>query len=212
MNWMVVNGVAVAPAFQLSISLPLNDLPPAQQGKVTGLVTQALNYEQALTVPAGSYFATSLDADGKIHSQRAAEPLQAVAAVAPFTPRRDMGVSCTGFICAGGVETQTASSTTGLQWNILVSVARRWRFRGASGALLGDAQFPPGDAAVLSLAYNGAGDWSLSSATLLSGPINALAASAFCAAGALLLEHLAGSADGAIGLAYDRGRKAANCC
>ncbi len=209
-NWMVINGVSVAPTFELGISLSLNHLPPAEQRKVTALLTRRLTRRQNMAVPAGSYFAASLDA-GKLNSRRAAASLQASAIVAPAPSREnDLVADCAGFICPGSVQMQAASPSSGHLWNIQANIAPRWRFHSASGALVSDTAFQPTNTINLSLSYHAAGSWSVASMRPLTGTLNDLFVDTFCSAGAFILGQLAGSSSSiAIGTSHDRG--AAGC-
>ncbi|HEY7356446.1 MAG TPA: hypothetical protein VH590_08260, partial [Ktedonobacterales bacterium] len=111
---MTINGATALPAFEVDFSLMPNDLPPAQQSQVIATLNQALTYQQDLTVPVGSYFATGVNASGKISSRRASVPLLASAIVAPFVPQQNQyGVPCAGFICSTMLETVTASALSG---------------------------------------------------------------------------------------------------
>lgn len=188
----MLNGMTVAPAFELDIYLTLDDLPPEQQSKVTALLTQSLTSQQDLTVSPGSYFATRVDASGKITSRRATAPLRASAIIAPFTPwGHGPSGPCTGLICAAGLETQTASSFTGPLWDIRIGVALRWRFSSASGVVISEVQFQQANAIALSLSYNAAAGWSAPSATPLAGTIDDQLASTFSLTGLGILEQLA---------------------
>jgi hypothetical protein len=208
---MTINGATVLPAFEVDFSLTLNDLPPDQQRKVTAALTQALTYRQDMTVPAGSYFATGVASSGKISSRRASVPLRASAIVAPFTAQQDQfSGDCSGFICTAGYETQTAHSSSEYLWNILVTIAVRWRFSSASGAAISDVQFQETTSVMLLLAYDGAGDWFIPPITLPQGPVTAQLTSAFCTTGLGMLGLLEREkASVSLGTAHDQG--AAGC-
>jgi hypothetical protein len=192
-------------AFEIDFTLSLDDLPPAQQNAITKTVTQALSYQQAMSVPAGSYFAIGFDQAGKIISQRASAPVQASASVTPSAPPQNSYAGpCVASICAGGFETQTASGPFEKIWNIQVVIAPRWRFIDASGAALGDEPFPAENSVSLLLSYDARGGW-----TIASGIDNDQLVSAFCNTGENMLGQLTTADNASIGTAYDRG--AAGC-
>lgn len=206
-DFVTYNDIAVAPAFVLEISLTLNDLPPAQQNTLTATLTQELTYRQDLTVPAGSFIAASILSSGTITSQRATTPLRASAIVAPFTPQRqDVGLPCAGFICTGGFETQSAAASLAPHWNILVSVALRWRFSDASGAVQSDVQFQSGNTLSLALSYNAARGWSIYPAPPLVETSNNQVTGTFCSTGEFILGQFAQTGNSiTIGTSYDQG-------
>ncbi|HEY7356591.1 MAG TPA: hypothetical protein VH590_09000 [Ktedonobacterales bacterium] len=205
---MTINGKPVLPSFDIDFSLTLNDLPPEQQSKVIATLNQALTYQQDLTAPVGSYFAAGVNASGKISSRRASAPLRASAIVAPFVPQQDQSSEgCSGFLCSAGLETQTASALSGDLWNITATVAARWRFRGASGAVVSDVQFPQANTIMLLLEYDQAGGWSVSSIVPPAGlgPVGDQLTSTFCATGQNILARLVKTSSVGGGPEYDRG-------
>ncbi len=211
-NSMIINGATVLPAFEVQFSLTLNDLPPEQQNNVVATLNQALTYRQDMTVPAGSYFATGVASSGKITSQRASAPLRASASVAPFVPQQDPSSDgCSGFICPAGFETQTASALSGFLWDISVTVAVHWRFRGASGTVVSDVQFQPANAIRLFLAYDRMGGWSVSPSLppVGLGSIDDQLTSTFCATGQNILTQTVKT--GSVGGGPDHDRGAAGC-
>jgi hypothetical protein len=169
---MTIKGQLVSPGFLITIVLALNDLPANQQHQITTLVTQGISTQHDLVVPPGSYFATSLTPSGQITSQRATTPLQASAIVAP-TPSssQDSTRSCVGLICAGGFDLEMAPLADHL-WSLAVFVALHWRFRQASGAVVGEVAFPAGGTVSFFLTYHAALGWSLSFEGGLASPVD----------------------------------------
>lgn len=208
-DFVTYNDIAVAPAFVLEISLTLNDLPPAQQHALTAMLAQALTYRQDLTVPAGSFIAASVLPSGQITSQRVAAPVRASATVAPFTPQRqDVGLPCAGFICTGGFETQSASTGAYLSnfWNILVSVALRWRFSDPSGMVKNDVQFQSGNTLSLALSYHPAQGWSIYPASPAVDTSNNQVTDTFCSTGESILGQFVQTGSSiTIGTSHDQG-------
>ena len=205
---MTINGNPVLPAFEVDFSLMPNDLPPEQQSQMIATLNQALTYQQDLTVPVGSYFATGVDASGKITSRRASAPLRASGSVAPFSPQQDQSSDgCSGFICSAMLETQTAAALSGYLWNVSVTVAARWRFRSASGAVVSDVQFQQANAVMLLLEYDQAGGWSVSPIVppVGLGPIGDQLTSTFCATGQNILVQLVKTGSVGGGPEHDRG-------
>jgi hypothetical protein len=192
-----LNGVTGRPAFEAYLSLGLADLPPDQQNQVTALVSQALSLRQDTAVPVGSYFATSFTAPTAIASQRASTPLKASVTVAPA----EYGGSapfCAEFICPRVIDPAIASSLTGGQWVVKVTLAVSWRFSTASGAVVSRVPFlvtsRGGSAAAtaalfLSPAKNGA--WTISH----NAPVPNFAGQlqdAFCSSGETILQQAVG--------------------
>src|SRR5207302_846820 len=73
-----INGPIVTPALIVSLSVLFEYLPDASQAGALAAATAALqSVTPQISVPAGEYYATGLDANGNIISQRATAPLQA---------------------------------------------------------------------------------------------------------------------------------------
>jgi hypothetical protein len=205
LNAPTINGGKVLPAFEVDFPLTLNDLPSDQQSQVTRLLTQTLTNQQEIPVPAGSYFAVGVDAAGKITSQRASESLRASASVVPFAPRQNQYAGpCAAFICVGGFETHTASSSYDDVWNILVVIAPRWRFTSATGVAISDVQFTLENSVPFLLSYDEASGWDIT-----SGLDDNQLANTFCLTGQNILEQLTTSGSVSTGASHDRG--AAGC-
>lgn len=196
---MALNGAVGAPAFQMFISLTPNDLPPDRQSQVTAMLTQALTVQQDLTVPIGSYFATSFAGPTSITSQRASAPLRATATVAPIVPQGQGPDSpCVGFICPPAIPLDTAPTLTGHQWALAAVVALHWRFSAASGAPLSQVAFQgENEVSILEtsihlfLSLDSAGNWSISQ----NAPTPAIAPQlqgAFCSVGEGILNLATG--------------------
>lgn len=192
---LTLNGMVGTPTFRLYIFLGLDDLPAARQSQITTLLSQALTTQQDLTIPAGSYFATSFQAP-TITSQRARASLGASASLAPVIPQDEADAHCAAFICARPIEPETAAPTSGQQWSVQVGLALRWTFSSASGAVISDVPFQ-GDAGGspiepdigFFLSLNAAGAWTISP----NAPVRAVSAQlqdSFCATGEnILIRH-----------------------
>jgi hypothetical protein len=163
------NSPAGTPTYQIYISLTPADLPPDQQSQVTSLLTRTWTMQEDLTVPVGSYFATSFQAFTPIGSQRATVPLEASASIAPFASQHlESSLLCTGFVCPWMLS-QSTYSFIGHQWAITVTLALRWRFSTASGEVVSDVFFRGDNPyfqvdtfASLFLTLDGAGGWTIS--------------------------------------------------
>ncbi|HEY7348600.1 MAG TPA: hypothetical protein VH599_09830 [Ktedonobacterales bacterium] len=194
-----LNDVEGVLKFEILISLTPDNLPPGQQSQLTAMLTQALTTRQAMTVPAGSYFATGFDAPS-VTSQRASAPLRASATVAPVVPQnQDIGLPCVGFICPGIMSPQLPLSLTGHQWGIVVLLASRWRFSTPSGALVSDVAFQgftevrrTENTVQLFLSLGANGNWVISPNATVNDAASQVK-DTFCAAGENILQQAIGS-------------------
>ncbi len=189
-----LGGITGTPAFEAYLSLGLDNLPPDQQNQVTALISQALTLRQDTAVPVGSYFATSFEAPTTITSQRARSPLQASVTVAPavFGWR---ALFCAEFICPRAIDPAIASSLTGQQWSIKVTLAVSWRFSTASGTVESRVPFKvtsqggsAAETAALFLSPAQAGDWTISQ----NAPVPNFAGQlldTFCSTGETILQQ-----------------------
>lgn len=200
--------------YQVNITMTLDDLPPAQQSQITAMLTRTLATERALTVPAGSYIATSFSqASTIITSQRVSAPLQASATVAPFAPWNPADDPlCVGIICPWMPPSGDIYTFSGHQWAITVKLALRWRFSSASGVAISDVVFQEGGVfdqiaspLNLSLFLNQAGNWTISQNPPTPDASNQLQ-DAFCVTGENILRQATGAGPHiSMGITYDQG-------
>lgn len=210
-----LNGVTGTPAFEAYLTLGLDDLPPDQQNQVSALISQALSMRQDTSVPVGSYFATSFEAPTTIASLRASTPLQASVTVAPAV-FQGSAPFCAEFVCSRVIDPAIASSLTGHQWVITVTLAVSWRFRTASGTV---ASFVPfrvttkagsaAETAALFLSSAQAGDWTISQLAPVPNFAGQLQ-DTFCSTGETILQQGVGY-DPSSWIATNSGQGAPGC-
>ncbi|HLW03683.1 MAG TPA: hypothetical protein VKT82_33865 [Ktedonobacterales bacterium] len=200
---LALNGVVATPTIQLYISLGLNDLSPGQHSQIRNLLTRALNAQQTLTVPAGSYFATGFYVPTTISSQRASAPLSARGVVS-FIDDEGQGTDrpCAGLLCVQPIGPGALTPSNGHLWSINVWLALRWRFSDASGAVVSNVSFggdtfseQVGVNISLFLAYDQAHGWTVAQ----DDAVNMAAIQAqdtFCATGENILQQLLNNANG----------------
>jgi len=160
---ITTNGVTAIPDYSIELDFLADNLPQDQQDQINTLLAQSISQQQTTTVPAGSYIATSFNADSTITSQRVTTPVQATASLVAsdnFGPQEP--ASCTGLICQGGIDPEQYASLTGNVWVISVPVALRWRFTTTAGQVLSDVSFPIASLQVTLLAYSPDTGWSIS--------------------------------------------------
>lgn len=162
---ITANGTTATPANIVQIDFTPDDLPPDQQSQINAILARSVSAQQTITVPAGSYIATHLNANGIITSRRVGAPVKATAFLAASDHFGLFGVgNCVGLICQAGVDLFWGNPPpAGNVWVTGVSVALRWRFTTSAGAMLGDVSFPAADVATALLAYSPGAGWSLTS-------------------------------------------------
>ena len=134
---MTLNGFTARPGYWVYIPFTAEDLPSNLQQTVTNLLTQTLTTQQQISIPVGSYIATS--ADGA--SQQTTTPLQGSAIL--YSPRTlpPQLTYCGATICTIGSPDAARTLPVGA-WSIGAAVALRWRFTPASGTPFSDVSFP----------------------------------------------------------------------
>ncbi len=158
---ITANGITATPSSAIEIAFTAADLPPEQHHQISTLLAHSIAVQQTTTVPAGSYLATHLNADGTITSQRASTRLQATASLEASTHLGTLHVLCTGLICPIATLPQQVTALTGKAWLIGVPAALRWRFTTAAGQVVGAVTFPAVVPMMKLLAYSSEAGWSL---------------------------------------------------
>ncbi len=187
---MTLNGVTRDPTTTVTIEFTAADLPSDQQQQINTLLLHSITARQSTTVPSGSYIATGLDAASNISSQRTSAPVRATAMLVPNANFEQGAFACAGLTCQVHFNPDELAPRAGMQWDINVPVALRWRFTASDGSLRGDVLFPAADIIPVTLVYADATGWSLSPQTPFETDI---AAGAFtgldCSTGSRILQQ-----------------------
>ncbi len=194
---MTINGVTATPLYLVEIEFSANDLPFDQQQQIDSVLAHADALQQTTTAPAGSYIATSLNADNTITSRLITSPLQATASLSVATSGESSLYPCAELICTVACDPTGCSSITGMTWLVGVPMTSNWRFATAGGRVVGDVSFSAVDVIEKLLAYDPVTGWSLSDQPLpdeISGA-NSIG-SMDCETGSQVLQQLSQSATG----------------
>ncbi len=182
------NGVTAIPDFQVDLIFTPENLPADQQKQINTLL-QPLAFQQTITVPAGSYVATSYHPDYTITSQLTTESLQATAFLTTSTNFQLFSGPCPGLVCPGDPGAQFPKGSKA--WWVGVPAALRWQFTTAEGHLLGNASFPAGASVPAVLVYETNTGWSLAPSSAAEPPASPGALSYLdCQTGMLLLQQV----------------------
>jgi hypothetical protein len=159
---LTLDGVAVKNG-ALVFSMTGDDLPADVRNTAENVLWTKLTTSRSFQVPAGDYYATGVDASGRIRSARAVVALQATLALArPSVTQTGfcLNLSCAGYPILPG---QGLGSPPAGVWLIQESVVVGWRFTTQGGALV--AAPPPqfaGSMVNVGLTYSSTGGWSVS--------------------------------------------------
>jgi hypothetical protein len=163
---------------QIQILVTGDDLPPDLRDSALATVRQAVRQTpmQRTTVPVGQHYATGLDANGMILSQRATQPLIAELSVAPYIPAA-VGegplfggvpfLECPELQCGGPA---LDHATPGTVWFVGEDVTTVWRFTTASGDLAGTVTLPSSRLFIFALTFDPSGGWRLAEGGSLPDP------------------------------------------
>jgi hypothetical protein len=178
----------------ITINVTADDLPPDQWDQVTSLLTQTLTSQQETTVPQGQYVATSASPDGSVTSQRASEPLQARAFIAPGIPSLQLASACSEPICPAVLSPYTPSFSLPASplWAVEVPMGLRWRFTSASGQVVGEVSFLAERFLAVFLSYDQKVGWQVLQQEVVPGydTLQNQFSAVFCSAGFQLLSSL----------------------
>jgi hypothetical protein len=187
---MTANGVTAKPDFLVDLSFSSEELPTSQQNQINTLL-ESLTLQQTMTVPAGSYIATSFNANyNTITSQRVTTPVQATASLSASTNFTLLGFSCNGLVCQSGIIIDSTPSKS-QNWTIEVPTALRWQSITTSGRMLGDVSFPVAGLTQVMLTYKANTGWSLAPSSMSTPGADAFALSNLdCNTGLVILQQL----------------------
>jgi hypothetical protein len=164
---ITLNGITGSPTFIISLVLGLNDLPPDQQAAVHSVIaSQVFTLRQQTTVPTGDYYATAVDQNGTITSQRATRPLQAEASLVPPSGIRSVGpYFCDSDVaCPGPTVPGFFPSTSARDWLLQINAAVRWRFTTSAGQVVGEAAYGFSSPVYRYFSYDATNGWQLDEA------------------------------------------------
>jgi hypothetical protein len=203
-----LHGVSADPAALITITVTDADLPADQAAQVTTLLAQSLATEQTTTVPTGEYIAASASPDGVITSQRASEPLQASAFLAPSMASRPSPF-CGKLLCPLSLNPYFLPPDTAIPTSpelaVAVPLGLRWRFTNTAGKVIADVSFPVTSAIVLFLAPDAKAGWQISQQEIVPGfaTIHDQQSASLCLIGNFLLQQRQPTAS--VGLLHDHG-------
>lgn len=170
-----------------------SDLDGALLEQATDTVSSALRpAELAATLPAGEYYATGLDADGRIVAARAVSPLHAHVSFAPLgeTPAGH-DTSCLGSPLCPGLRDPTARGpATGQVWWLDVRAALRWEYDDDLGRMVARSAVYGGASVPLALIYTASDGWHVWQAST-SADLSGLIGASLCAPSYALIAQVA---------------------
>jgi hypothetical protein len=162
-----IGGRAVTPVAIVDLWFSSDDLPAPERARALANVTASLQAVPLRAhVPVGDYFATGLDAQGQIRSQRALAPLQADVLITP-TDLGFVGNTFCGDAAAGCVllAPPTSGGQVGPAWVVEAGMTLAWQFTASDGHIYRAAPYSAGHAPRLVLTYDAQNGWRVDQAS-----------------------------------------------
>jgi hypothetical protein len=157
-----LNGVVVSNGY-LNFERTGADLPEAARNAAESAVWAKLDRLPGVQVPTGDYYATGVDASGRIRSARAAISLLATPALFRVASTPQGVESCLSLNCPGYpvLPGDGGGATPAGVWLVRVSAARGWTFTTRSGAVVAPVTAHPGVTLQVGLTYNSTAGWGI---------------------------------------------------